>query len=182
MIWRFFRSRDSIRRPEPVLPMTAPAIPIEEFDTEMATTRRLLERVPGEKGEWKPHPKSFPLGHLAQLISGMPGWITNVLREPDLDLGAGPGYSFQKTDALLANFDKSVSSAREALQDVTGAALDEKWSLRNGPTVLLTLPRGEVARQNLNHLIHHRGQLSVYLRLIDVPLPKIYGPTADERW
>lgn len=161
---------------------TTPAIPLKEFDDEMATTRRLLERVPTDKGTWKPHTKSFPLGHLAQLISGMPSWITNVLREPHLDLAGGPGYSFEKTEDLLAIFDRNVKSAREALQSVTGAALDEKWSLKNGPAVLMTLPRGEVARQNLNHLIHHRGQLSVYLRLIDVPLPMIYGPTADERW
>ena len=162
--------------------MTAPAIPLAEFDQEMATTRRLLERVPTDKGQWKPHVKSFPLGHLAQLISGMPGWITNVLREPSLDLAGGQGYSFQPTEALLTAFDDNVRSARKALGAVTGAALEETWSLTMGAQVLLASPRGPMARSTLNHLIHHRGQLTVYLRLIDVPLPQIYGPTADEKW
>ena len=112
----------------------------------------------------------------------MPSWITNVLREPHMDLAGGPGYTFERTEALLAVFDRNVIGAREALRSVTGVALKEDWSLKNGPMVLMTLPRGEVARQNLNHLIHHRGQLSVYLRLIDVPVPMIYGPTADEKW
>jgi uncharacterized damage-inducible protein DinB len=162
--------------------MPEPIIPIKEFDAEMATTRRMLERVPSEKGTWKPHEKSFALGHLAQLVSWMPGWITNVLREKELDLAGGAKYSFAKTDDLLAGFDRNVKEAREALQSVTGAALNDSWTLKNGPMVIMTLPRAEVARQHLNHLIHHRGQLSVYLRLVDVPVPMIYGPTADERW
>ena len=162
--------------------MTAPAIPLAEFDHEMATTRRLLERVPTDRGEWKPHPKSFALGHLAQLVSWMPGWIARTLREPYIDLSGGAGYSFQPTDALVAEFDRNVQAAREALVAVTGAALDEPWSLRMGGQVLFTTPRGATVRGHLNHLIHHRGQLTVYLRLVDVPLPQVYGPTADERW
>lgn len=162
--------------------MATPAIPLPEFDLEMATTRRLLERVPGEKGQWKPHAKSFPLGHLAQLLSSMPSWITRTLREPSIDLASGGAYSFQPTGALLAAFDANVVAAREALAQISGAALDEPWSLKMGPKVLFTAPRGVTTRQNLNHLIHHRGQLTVYLRLLDVPLPQIYGPTADEGW
>jgi uncharacterized damage-inducible protein DinB len=162
--------------------MADPAIPLAEFDSEMSTTRRLLERVPSEKGPWKPHEKSFALGHLAQLVAGMPGWIANVLREPYLDLAAGPGYSFQPTEELLAIFDNTVKTARKALEEVTGATLDSMWSLKVGEQVLFTVPRGVVARQNLSHLVHHRGQLTVYLRLLDVPIPSIYGPTADEKW
>jgi uncharacterized damage-inducible protein DinB len=162
--------------------MADPAIPLDEFDSEMATTRRLLERVPTEKGTWKPHEKSFALGHLAQLVAGMPGWITNVLREPHLDLAAGPGYSFQPTEELLAIFDNSVRTARMALAEVTGPVLETSWSLKMGDQVLFTVPRRVVARQNLSHLVHHRGQLTVYLRLLDVPIPSIYGPTADEKW
>ena len=159
-----------------------PAIPLKEFDAEMATTRRLLERVPSDKGTWKPHEKSFSLGHLAQLVSWMPGWIAATLRDPHIDLAGGPKYSYEKTETLLETFDKNVANARKALEEVTGDRLNESWSLIAGPQVLMTLPRGEVTRQNLNHLIHHRGQLSVYLRLVDVPLPSIYGPTADEKW
>ena len=155
---------------------------VPEFDQEMATTRRLLERVPTDKGEWKPHPKSFALGHLAQLVAGMPGWITMTIRQPSLDLAAGAGYSFQPTEDLLAQFDKHVGEARAALATVPDAAFAEPWSLRMGDRVLSTLPRGVVVRSHVNHLVHHRGQLTVYLRLLDVPIPSIYGPTADERW
>jgi uncharacterized damage-inducible protein DinB len=155
---------------------------LKEFDQEMASTRKLLERVPAEKGQWKPHEKSFALGHLAQLVAWIPGWITRSLREPHIDLAKGAGYSFETTDVLLRLFDDNVAKARESLATVTGLALDEPWSLKHGENVLFTSPRGEVVRNHLNHLIHHRGQLTVYLRLVDVPLPQVYGPTADERW
>lgn len=162
--------------------MSTQAIPLKEFDQEMASTRRLLERVPSEKGQWKPHEKSFALGHLAQLVSWMPGWITLTLRQPDLDLASGPRYTFEPTEKLVEGFDRNVAEARSALAAVTGGALDEPWSLRMGDRVLMTMPRGEVVRQHLGHLSHHRGQLTVYLRLLDVPIPSIYGPTADEKW
>jgi len=162
--------------------MATPAIPLKEFDLEMATTRRLLERVPGDKGAWKPHEKSFSLGHLAQLVSWMPGWIAKSLHEPHIDLAASSGYSLESTDTLLNAFDANVRDARAALESVTGAALDEMWSLKRGDQVLMSFPRGEVVRQHLNHLVHHRGQLTVYLRLVNVPLPSVYGPTADERF
>ena len=162
--------------------MTTPAIPLKEVDQEMSSTRKLLERVPTDKGTWKPHEKSFALGHLAQLVSRMPGWTASSLREPHMDLAASAGYSFQPTEVLVADFDRNVTNAREALRTVTGAALDEPWSLKHGESIIFTSPRGEVVRQHLNHLIHHRGQLTVNLRLVDVPLPSIYGPTADERW
>ena len=162
--------------------MSLPAIPLQEFEKEMASTRKLLERVPTEKGRWKPHEKSFALGHLTQLISWMPDWITRTLREPHLDLAAAGGYSFEPTEVLLRGFDRNVQQAREALASVVGPALHEPWSLRRGAQVLFTAARGDVARENLNHLIHHRGQLTVYLRLVDVPLPQIYGPSADEPW
>lgn len=155
---------------------------IPEFDQEMATTRRLLERVPSEQGTWKPHPKSFSLGHLTQLVATMPGWITMTIRDTALDLSKGGGYSYQTTDALLEQFDRSVKEAREVLASVTDEDLTVPWSLTMGEKVLFTLPRGVVVRSTINHLIHHRGQLSVYLRLVEVPLPSIYGPTADEGW
>ena len=158
------------------------AIPLKEFDLEMAATRRLLERVPSDKGTWKPHEKSFSLAHLAQLVSWMPGWIDQTLRYPFLELGTSPGYSVEKTETLLALFDKNVAAARAALQSITGAPLEESWELRHGGKVLMKMPRGEVVRQHISHLVHHRGQLTVYLRLLDVPLPSIYGPTADEKW
>jgi uncharacterized damage-inducible protein DinB len=161
--------------------MSTTAIPLEEFDQEMATTRRLIERVPEDKGSWTPHPKSFALGHLAQLVAWIPGWIATTLRTTELDLAGGPGYSFEPTEVLLSELDRNVADAREALASVTGSELDETWSLKHGGAVLYAAPRSVVARNHLSHLVHHRGQLSVYLRLIDVPIPSIYGPTADER-
>lgn len=155
---------------------------LPEFDEEMATTRRLLERVPSDKGPWKPHPKSFPLGHLAQLVAWMPGWIANAIRETELNVAGGPGYSFEPTETLLAEFDKNVREAREAIASATEEDMAVSWSLKMGDQVMFSLPRRVIVRQNINHLIHHRGQLSVYLRLNDVPLPPIYGPTADEGW
>lgn len=154
---------------------------LPEFDQEMAATRRVLERVPTEKGTWKPHAKSFALGHLAQLLSWMPGWITNAAQSSGIDLAKAGQYSFESTESLLAQFDRHVAEARAAI----AAAKDEDyalpWSLKRGDMVLFTMTRGGVLRQTISHIAHHRGQMTVYLRLLDIPVPSIYGPTADER-
>ena len=152
-----------------------------EFDQEMKVTRRVLERVPSDKGEWKPHAKSFALGHLAQLISWMPGWIGNAASTDGIDLSSAPKYTYEKTTTLLDGFDANVKEAREALSKVSDADLQLDWSLRNGPQVFFTQKRGEVIRNTISHLVHHRGQMTVYLRLLDVAVPSIYGPSADER-
>jgi len=154
---------------------------LPEFEQEMATTRRLLERVPSDRGEWKPHTKSFSLGHLAQLVSWMPGWIASTLTQTELELTSHPGYSMEKTETLLAIFDQNVAATKAALGAAKDADLGVPWSLKRAGQVMFTAPRGAVVRQHINHLIHHRGQLTVYLRLLDVPIPSIYGPTADER-
>lgn len=155
---------------------------IPEFDQEMATTRRVLERIPSDKGTWKPHEKSFSVGHLAQLVARMPGWITMTVNHPKLDLSQGAAYSYETTETLLADFDRNVREAREALASVTDEQMARPWSLTMGDKTLMSLPTGVVVRQNINHLVHHRGQLTVYLRLLDIPVPSVYGPTADERW
>jgi uncharacterized damage-inducible protein DinB len=155
---------------------------LPEFDEEMKATRRVLERVPSDKGEWKPHPKSFSLAHLAQLVSWMPGWITNAITETHLDLSKAGKYSTEKTDALLTGFDKVVAEARAAIAAARDEDYDQTWSLTMGEKVLLSAPRKVIVRQTISHLSHHRGQLTVYLRLLDVPVPSIYGPTADEGW
>jgi uncharacterized damage-inducible protein DinB len=154
---------------------------LPEFDNEMATTRRVLERVPSEKGPWKPHPKSFAVGHLAQLISWMPGWLDNVLREDSLDLAKAPKYSFETTETLLKDFDVRVKATREALGSVKDEEFAKMWTLKNGSQVYMSMPKKAVVRMHLSHLSHHRGQMSVYLRMLDLPVPMIYGPTADER-
>ena len=153
---------------------------LPEFDQEMATTRKVIERVPTDKGQFKPHPKSFSLGHLTQLVAGMPGWITNAVTETSLDLSSYPGYSYEKTDDLVKTFDKHVKEARKAIAASKDSDYKVEWSLKRGSQVFFSAPRGVIVRQTINHLVHHRGQLTVYLRLIDVPVPSIYGPTADE--
>ena len=162
--------------------MTIAETLLPEFDQEMASTRKAIARVPTEKGEFKPHPKSFALGHLTQLVATMPGWITNMATKTELDLAKGSGYSMQSTESLLATFDKLVAEARAALAATSDDDFQVPWSLKHGDRVLWTAPRRETIRSTINHLIHHRGQLTVYLRLVEVPVPSMYGPTADEPW
>jgi len=154
---------------------------LPEFNEEMKTTRRVIERVPSDKAKWKPHPKSFPLGHLTQLVSIMPGWITNAVTQTSLNLGDYAGYTYETTEDLLKTFDRHVKEARKALSSAKDSDFTVPWSLKRGDQVFFTAPRGVIVRQTINHLVHHRGQLTVYLRLIDVPVPMVYGPTADEK-
>jgi uncharacterized damage-inducible protein DinB len=155
---------------------------LPEFDQEMTITRRIIERVPDDHPEWKPHPRSFSIAHLAQLLTWLPGWIGQTLTSTELDLASGGGYSTERTEVLLRNFDKNVRESREAIVASHDADYDVPWSLKMKGSVLFTLPRGVVVRQHISHLSHHRGQMTVYLRLLDVPVPSVYGPTADEAW
>lgn len=159
---------------------------LPEFDQEMASTRRLLERVPEGDKDWKPHPKSYSLGDLAIHLANLVGWTIVTLKETELDLNppGGPPWTpprFSTTAAALTMFDDNVQGARAAIAATSDADFMVSWSLKNAGHTVLTLPRVVVLRSFvLNHLIHHRGQLSVYLRLRDVPLPSVYGPTADD--
>ena len=157
-----------------------------EFEQEMANARRTLERVPEEKFEWKPHEKSTSLGGLATHLANIPSWTTHTFDKDELDI-APPGAPpirlepAKSTADLLAAFDKNVADARAALEKASDENWQGKWSLLHGGNPILTLPRTAVMRSFvMNHLIHHRAQLGVYLRLLDVPVPAIYGPSADE--
>jgi uncharacterized damage-inducible protein DinB len=168
--------------------MTIAELLLPEFDNEIAVTRRVLERVPyGDgKGEWKPHEKSFPMGHLAQLVARLPGWATMMMSMTELDIAPldgpkFPGYSFETTPTLLAEFDRNAAAARDALAAGSDADYDVPWTLKKQGEVVMTQSRYQMLRSMvLNHLVHHRAQLGVYLRLVDVPVPQMYGPTADE--
>ena len=165
--------------------MTIAQILVPEFDHEMATTRTLLERVPEEAAHWKPHPKSMSMGHLASHIASMPAWVDQILTEPELDFATPAGATlatpkFESTRALVEMFDRNIRAARSRISGASDADLGVSWALRNGAHRILSMPRTAILRSFiLSHIIHHRGQLSVYLRLRDVPLPSIYGPTAD---
>lgn len=159
---------------------------LPEFDHEMATTRRLLERVPEGNGDWKPHAKSMSLDELANHVATIAGYANATLDHTEMNLNppGGEGYQpprFGSSAERLAAFDDLVRNAREAIARTTDEEMFVKWSLRNGEDTLLALPRVAVLRSFLmNHLIHHRAQLSVYIRMLDIPVPSIYGPSADE--
>ena len=160
---------------------------VGEFDHEAGSTRKMLERVPEQHVAWAPHPKSKPLGELALHIAGLPVWVGRAVTAPEYDFN-GPGAPtpglepWQSKDALLAKFEKNVADARAIMRATSDAQMMEPWSLKRGGEVVFTLPRMAAIRSMVfSHTIHHRGQLSVYLRLKDVPLPSIYGPTADEQ-
>lgn len=154
-----------------------------EFDHEAATTRRLLERVPADKFDWKPHEKSFSLLQLTTHLADMPGWMAVVGPKDELDLGepADRPDPPKTTEELLARYDANVETFKKVGAQVPDEALMEPWRLRTGNKVHFEIPRVASIRTFIvNHFIHHRGQLSVYLRLLDVPIPSIYGPSADE--
>lgn len=156
---------------------------LAEFDHEMAVTRRLIERCPAGF-TWTPHAKSFSLGDLATHLARVPHWGEWILTNDAYDLlldHAPPAPSASVLPEVLEVFDRNVSAVRTALVASSDAELAAPWSLRRNGTTLMTLPRLSAFKTYVvNHAIHHRGQLSVYLRLLDVPLPAIYGPTADE--
>ena len=159
---------------------------LPEFDHEMATTRRLLERLPEAEFAWKPHDRSMALGQLAGHIANLPQWCNATLDSTVFDLDALPVDARPQLPAsraaVIEEFDGKVAAARNQLTSTTDAEFMTPWTLKKGGQEVFTLPRISAIRSFvMNHLIHHRGQLSVYLRLKDVPLPSIYGPTADEQ-
>jgi uncharacterized damage-inducible protein DinB len=155
---------------------------LPEFDSEMATTRKVIERVPEGKYDYKPHEKSMSIGQLASHIAEMPGWATMGITMDSLDLASGyKPFLAGSTAELLEVFDKNVAGARSSIAGASDETFMKNWSLKSGDKTLMTMPKVAVVRVfMLNHVIHHRGQLSVYLRLNDVPVPSIYGPSADE--
>ncbi len=155
---------------------------LSEFDHEMTNTRRALAAVPEADAAWKPHEKSFSLGSLALHLKNLASWVNYTLEHDALDLDQPwPPQHFRTTDQLLEEFDAAVASARAVLAGTDDAAFMAPWTLRKGDHVIFTMPRIAVLRSFvMNHSIHHRGQLTVYLRLLDVPVPGLYGPSADE--
>ena len=159
---------------------------LPEFDQEMATTRRVLERIPDDRLDWKAHEKSMTLRQIGSHLANLPTWAVLGLKQDSFDT-APPGEEPAKTPEaesvaqLLSIFDANVTAAREAIEGTGDATYHETWALKSGGETLLSFPKIGVVRSFvLNHIVHHRGQVSVYLRLLDVPVPSIYGPSADE--
>lgn len=156
---------------------------IAEMEHEAAVTRTCLERVPVEKFDWKPHEKSMSFGKLAVHVAEMFGWTPPTLQHPELDFSKMDykPYEPATTTDLVEYLDKNVAEAIDALRNTTDEQFLDTWTMRNGETVYFTMPKAVVMRSFvLNHIVHHRGQLSVYLRLNDISVPSIYGPSADE--
>ena len=156
---------------------------LSEFREEVATTRRLLDRVPADKLAWKPHQKSMTLGQLAWHIAAVPGSLARIIPQESFDVTQGAFVPPQPNniEEIMTAFEQSVRDAEHCLHEMTDEQAKGMWRLMNKDRQLLIRPRIEIVRTiMLNHWYHHRGQLSVYLRLLNVPLPVIYGPTADE--
>jgi uncharacterized damage-inducible protein DinB len=157
-----------------------------QLERESAGSRRALERVPEKRNDWKPHEKSMALGYLATLVATMPSWVAMEIVQDELDLNppGGPGYQPQEWTTigeLLQAHEESVAKAREALQKTTDEHLMTPWRLLVAGQVVMEQPRHVVIADTFAHLAHHRGQLTVYLRLNGAPVPAIYGPSADEK-
>ncbi len=154
-----------------------------ELQYEAVATRKCLERIPEDKYDWKPHEKSMAMGKLAAHIAEMVGWVKDTVEKPEINFAAMDYKPFepQTTAGLVDFFDKNLSAATESLKDVSDEVLMQNWKMRDGEKVYFEMPRVAVLRGFVfKHLVHHRGQLSVYLRLNDIPVPEIYGPSADE--
>ncbi len=162
--------------------MTQAQMFLKELQREAVATRKILAAVPLDKADWQPHPKSMTLGRLATHVAEIPGWFNITLIKDVLDFAQGDykPYVIKDSAELLSLFDKNMADAEGVLNSFPDERMEESWTMRAGEQVIFTLPKGEVARTwCLNHWYHHRAQLGVFLRLLDIPLPGTYGPSAD---
>ena len=154
-----------------------------DFDTEAISTRRILERIPNDRGDWKPHEKSMPIGRLAMHVARLPNFGHTILSTPELDLSTAkfPALTFTTAEDLISHAAGAAAELRTTLSNATDEDFETSWTLRWGDKLIGTGTRALMYRNMcFNHLIHHRGQLTVYLRLLDIPVPGLYGPSADE--
>lgn len=155
-----------------------------ELRHEAISTRKMLERIPADKLAWKPHEKSMTLERIAGHIVEMVGWTKETMTQDELDFSKYDytPKSYSNSAELVADFDKNVAQAVEILKDISNETMSKTWRMRNGEEIYFEMPKAAVIRSFvMSHIIHHRGQLSVYLRLLDIPVPSIYGPSADEQ-
>lgn len=155
---------------------------LKELEQEALTTRKMLQRVPTDKFSWQPHKKSMTAKQLATHIAELPGWVTMAIKTDGLDFAENPykPVDVNTTEELLAYFEKSLADGKSELKEENEQLLDKDWTLRNGQQIYSVEPKADVIRMSINQIIHHRAQLGVYLRLLDIPIPGSFGPSADE--
>ncbi len=154
---------------------------LKELEAEIPSTRKCIERVPESLYDWKPHEKSMNMGYLTLLVAEIPKWITYMIEKGEIDFATFEHFKPNTTEELLKRFDANVQGAKKALGQLKNDQLSDIFSLKNNGQVLFSSPLKENIPSTINHLVHHRGQLTVYMRLNDIPVPSIYGPSADER-
>ena len=156
---------------------------LNEVEQEAQTTRKFLSIIPNDKFDWQPHPKSMTIGRLATHIAELPGWIPMAIDTDELDFAKNDykAENLNSTEELLTEFEKNVAAAKESLWATNEGVLAKMWTLRNGADIFMTQTKAEVVRVSISQTIHHRAQLGVFLRLLDVPIPGSYGPSADEQ-
>jgi|SRR5690349_24903614 len=154
-----------------------------EIESEVRATRRCLEGIPDKLYKYKPHEKSMDLGYLSLLVADMPRWIIDMIEKSEINLGGSSSKPFElsTTAALVTYFDDNIAGARRVLEKSSNKDLEGIFELKVGGKVVMSLPKKESIRQTINHWVHHRGQLTVYMRLNNIPVPSIYGPSADDR-
>ena len=155
---------------------------LKELDMESKTTRKMLSRIPDDKYDWQPHPKSMTIRRLATHVAELPSWVTMTLNTSELDFASSP-YTpevINNTAELMNYFEKNLADGKANLEGAKEEQLSDSWTLRNGEEIYSTSPKSEVLRMTYSQIIHHRAQLGVYLRLLDVPIPGSYGPSADD--
>ncbi|HEY5407515.1 MAG TPA: DinB family protein [Ginsengibacter sp.] len=155
---------------------------LKQLDDESKTTRKMLSIIPDDKYDWRPHPKSMTIRSLATHIAELPSWITMILATSELDFATSPytPHVINNTAELLKYFEEKLADGKAHLEAAKEEQLDESWTLRNGKDIYDTSPKSEVIRMTMSQVIHHRAQLGVYLRLLDIPIPGSYGPSADD--
>ncbi|GAA4312174.1 DinB family protein [Compostibacter hankyongensis] len=153
----------------------------EELNSEARASRKCLESIPESLFDWKPHEKSMTMGYLALLVAEIPKWIAHMAKKPDLDLATFEHFRPKTTAELVSHFEENMREAENALQDISNEEIMAPFSLKSQGQVLYTSPKKENIFSSINHLVHHRGQLTVYMRLNNIPVPSIYGPSADDR-
>ena len=156
---------------------------LKELEAEAEASRKCLERIPEKLFDWKPHEKSMPMRSLTYVVAEIPRWIKQIVETPEIDFATYKNYQFKTTSDLVNHFEANLKEAKKALENTTDESLSEPFALKNKGEVLMSGSKKENISSAINHLVHHRGQLTVYMRMNNIPVPSIYGPSGDEvRW